>query len=526
MSRLVTTAEVRAALIEGREIALFDVREEGPYSRAHPLFAVSLPLSRIELLVLDLVPRWDAPIVVYDDGEGYAARAEARLQALGYSNVAQLDGGLDGWRRAGGEIFIDVNVPSKAFGELVESTRHTPSLAAHEVERLIADKADVVVLDSRRFEEYRTMSIPSGTSVPGGELVLRVQDLAPRPETTVIVNCAGRTRSIIGTQSLINAGIPNKVFALRNGTIGWTLAGLELDRGAERQFPELSADARAAAQVRAQALAERAGVRSVSRETVAQWQQQSGVTLYLLDVRNPAEFEAGHLPGFRSAPGGQLVQATDEWVGVRHGRIVLADDDGVRATLAASWLIQMGWRDVHVLDGGIKGGHLETGPRAPRRPPLPSGAIATITPQALAAEREQSVVIDLATSPRRASGHVPGAWFVVRARLKEALPRLQAGRLVLTSCDGALAHYAAADLADITDRAVAVLAGGTEAWKAAGLPLERGVPYSVEDEVDDVYKRPYEGTDNAAAAMQAYLDWEFGLVEQLARDGTHGFRVL
>ncbi|UZE47832.1 rhodanese-like domain-containing protein [Rhodopseudomonas sp. P2A-2r] len=418
MTRLVTTAEVRASLIEGREIALFDVREEGPYSRAHPLFAVSLPLSRIELRVLDLVPRWDAPIVVYDDGEGYAARAEARLQQLGYSNVAQLDGGLDGWRRAGGEIFIDVNAPSKAFGELVESTRHTPSLAAHEVERLIADKADIVVLDSRRFEEYRTMSIPSGTSVPGGELVLRVQDLAPRPETTVIVNCAGRTRSIIGTQSLINAGIPNKVFALRNGTIGWTLAGLELDRGAERRFPELSADARAAAQARAQALAERAGVRNVSPETVSQWQQQSDVTLYLLDVRTPAEFEAGHLPGFRSAPGGQLVQATDEWVGVRHGRIVLADDDGVRATLAASWLIQMGWRDVHVLDGGIKGGHLETGPRAPRHPPSPSGTIATITPQALAAERDQTVVIDLATSPRHASGHVPGAWFVVPARLR------------------------------------------------------------------------------------------------------------
>jgi hypothetical protein len=40
------------------------------------------------------------------------------------------------------------------------------------------------------------------------------------------------------------------------------------------------------------------------------------------------------------------------------------------------------------------------------------------------------------------------------------------------------------------------------------------------------YKRPYEGTDNKAAAMQAYLDWEYGLVDQLARDGTHGFFVI
>jgi rhodanese-related sulfurtransferase len=507
-------------------MALFDVREEGPYSRGHPLFAVSLPLSRIELKVLDLVPRFEAPIVLYDDGEGLVERAAARLRALGYSDVARLDGGLEGWRRAGGEVFIDVNVPSKAFGELVESQRHTPSLSATEVDRLITEKADVVVLDSRRFEEYRVMSIPGGTSVPGGELVLRLQDLAPRPETTVIVNCAGRTRSIIGTQSLINAGIPNPVFALRNGTIGWTLAGLDLDRGAGRRFPELSATARAAARDRATALAERVGVRFASRDTVERWQQEPGFTLFLLDVRTPSEFEAGHLSGFRSAPGGQLVQATDEWVGVRHARLVLADDDGVRATLAASWLIQMGWRDVHVLQGGIAGAEREIGPYKPRRPPFPATAAATVAPQDLAAVLDETVVIDLATSPRHATGHVPGAWFVVRAGLVEALERLPAGRrLVLTSCDGALARYAAADLAALTDRPLAILLGGTAAWEAAGLPIERGVVSAAED-VDDVYKRPYEGTDNAATAMQAYLDWEFGLVAQLARDGTHGFRVL
>jgi rhodanese-related sulfurtransferase len=524
MTRIVSVAEVRAALIEGREIALLDVREEGPYSRGHPLFAVSLPLGRIEIRVFDLVPRLDAPIVLYDDGGGLAERAAARLAGLGYSDVARLDGGLDGWRRAGGELFIDVNVPSKAFGELVEAQRHTPSLPAKEVDRLIAAKADVVVLDSRRFEEYRTMSIPTGTSVPGGELVLRLHDLAPRPETTVIVNCAGRTRSIIGTQSLINAGIPNPVFALRNGTIGWTLAGLQLDRGAGRRFPELSAPAQAAALDRARALAMRAGVRSVGRDTVALWQRQpQAFTLFLLDVRTPEEFEAGHLPGFRSAPGGQLVQATDEWVGVRHAYLVLADDDGVRATLAASWLIQMGWRNVHVLDGAIAGADLETGPRPPRLAPFPAADVPTIAPQALADTLDQFVVVDLASSPRHAEGHVPGAWFAVRAGLAEALQRLPAGRrLVLTSCDGSLARYAAADLGD---RPVALLEGGTRAWQAAGLPVERGLVRAA-GEVDDVYKRPYEGTDNAGAAMQAYLDWEFGLVEQLARDGTHGFRVL
>ena len=115
-----------------------------------------------------------------------------------------------------------MNTPSKAFGELVEARRHTPSLDAVEVKALLDAHADVVVLDARRFEEYRTMSIPTALSVPGAELVYRVQAAAPSPSSLVVVNCAGRTRSIIGAQSLVNAGIPNRVAALRNGTIGWT----------------------------------------------------------------------------------------------------------------------------------------------------------------------------------------------------------------------------------------------------------------------------------------------------------------
>ena len=213
MSRIAirSFADIRAALLAREEVALLDVREEAPFAEGHPLFAANIPLSRLDIEVYARVPRRTAPVTVYDDGEGLAERAAERLLALGYSDVALLEGGLAGWRAAGGELFIDVNVPSKSFGELVEAERHTPSLAAEEVKALLDEKADVVVLDARRFDEYQTMSIPGGTSVPGAELVLRVRELAPNPRTRVIVNCAGRTRSIIGTQSLINAGIPNEV---------------------------------------------------------------------------------------------------------------------------------------------------------------------------------------------------------------------------------------------------------------------------------------------------------------------------
>ncbi|MCP1197718.1 rhodanese-like domain-containing protein [Acetobacter senegalensis] len=522
-----SSAAVRQRLKDGAEIALLDVREEGAFALAHPLFAVNVPLGRIEERIGALIPRKDAPVVVYDDGEGRTAQAIHLLQSLGYLNVTALEGGLEGWKLSGGEIFIDVNVPSKAFGELVEHVRHTPSLPAREVHERIERGDDLVILDARRFVEYNVMSIPSGRSVPGGELALRVRDIVPSPQTTVIVNCAGRTRSIIGTQSLVNAGIPNPVFALRNGTIGWTLEGLSLEHGAARKGGDVSEPNLKISRARAIHLSERTGVRSVSASVLEHLLADPARSVYRLDVRSPEEYVQGHLAGFRSAPGGQLVQATDEWVAVRHGTIVLADDDGVRGRMTAHWLRQLGWDEVYVLEGW-EGLPVETGLESPvLLRPLPD--VATISPAQLheRAEGGDILVLDLATSPEFRRGHIPGARFVIRPDLISRLAFFTAEDIVLVSPDGIAAHLAALDLAGEKNRRVRVLKGGTQAWQAAGYTLEMGLDAgNALSAPDDVYKRPYEGTDNASEAMQSYLDWEFGLVAQLEKDGTHGFRVL
>ncbi|MFY9514026.1 MAG: rhodanese-like domain-containing protein, partial [Rubrivivax sp.] len=236
-----TADDVRQVLRERREIAFVDLREEHPYARAHPLWAVQLSATRLALDAPWRLPRRDVPVVLYDDGECLVDAAAATLRSLGWTEVHTLAGGLDGWRRSGGELFRDVNVPSKAFGELVEHERGTPSLPAEVVKAMLDRGDDLVVLDARRYDEFRTMAIPGGTSVPGAELLLRARDLAPNPATTVIVNCAGRTRSLIGAQSLVNAGLPNPVHALRNGTIGWLLAGFGLQHGATQRFGPVSA---------------------------------------------------------------------------------------------------------------------------------------------------------------------------------------------------------------------------------------------------------------------------------------------
>src|SRR6202022_2771060 len=230
----ITPAQVRCALVVREKIPLLDLRHEAAYATGHPLFAANMAADRIALEAETRLPRKDVPVVVYDAGEGLVPLAADRLRALGYTDVRQLDGGLQAWQRAGFELFRDLNSYAKAFGELVESRRHTPSLPADEVAALIATGANIAGVDVRRFDEYATMNIPGSISVPGAELVLRAGRVAPDPETTIIVNCAGRTRSIIGTQSLINAGVANKVLALRNGTIGWTLAKHDLEHGADR----------------------------------------------------------------------------------------------------------------------------------------------------------------------------------------------------------------------------------------------------------------------------------------------------
>jgi rhodanese-related sulfurtransferase len=520
----VTPREVRQDWIARREIALLDLREEDPFARAHPLFASQLPLSRLELEILDRVPRKDAKIVLYDNGEGLVSPAGKRLAALGYTQLRALAGGLQGWKDAGYELFQDVNSYSKAFGELVEARRHTPSLPAQEVQARIDAKADQVILDSRRFEEYAVMSIPGGISTPGAELVLRARELAPDPATTIIVNCAGRTRSLIGAQSLLNAGVPNPVFALRNGTIGWTLAQQTLEHGQSRRFPAVSDQTLEEARAKARDVAYRAGVRRIDAEGLADLAQDRKRTLYRFDVRTPEEYAAGHLPGFRSAPGGQLVQETDVFAPVRGGRIVLADDLGPRADMSASWLAQLGW-DVYVLDGGFDG-ELETGSWRPAAPSIPTVETVSAEDLAVALGDGAVVVLDLAPSPAHRKGHVPGAWFTIRARLAEAFERIPEGLpIVLTSPDGRLARLAAAEVEEISDHPVRVLDGGTEAWARTGRRLDTGLVRAASDP-EDVYKRPYEGTDNAAEAMQAYLDWEFGLVDQLGRDGSHGFFVI
>lgn len=519
--------DLKSLITSGHELAILDVREEGVYSEGHLLYASSLPLSKLEPSIFQLVPRKGAPIALCDDGDGLSERAAERLAEFGYTDVAVLENGMQGWRDAGHEVFSGINVPSKAFGEIVEHEQQTPNISAEELKAKLDAGDDLVVLDSRPYDEYHRMNIPTGLDVPGAELVHRVHDVAPSPDTLVVVNCAGRTRSIIGAQSLINAGIPNKVMALKNGTMGWNLAGYDLEHGSERRVLSSTEAGTAKATEAARRVAEKYGVRTITMDDLSAWQEETDQrTLYLFDIRNPEEFEAGHLSGSVWAPGGQLVQGTDKYAPVRNSRVVLIDDNGVRATMTAHWLIQMGWNDVVVLKGGLDSGKLETGKYQPVVAGLNRADADAISAADLnALLPDGATVLDLGRSLDFKAGHIPGAWFGVRSRLKTALDNVDiAGELVTTSDDGILARFAAAEASALLGQPVRYLDGGTNAWQAAGFVLEDGDGRQA-DEMNDMFLRPYDRASGIEQAMNDYLTWEIELVNQLERDGTTNFKL-
>ncbi|GGF58328.1 transferase [Azorhizobium oxalatiphilum] len=519
-TRLIDPQLLRDLLAGDGEIAVLDVREEGQFGEGHLFHAINAPYSRLELDVPALAPRRSARVVLLDDGDGVAARAAHRLAAIGYGDVSVLAGGVPAWVAAGYEVYKSTNSRFKAFAEVVEHAFHTPAIDAQDLARLKAEGADLVVLDSRTPEEFARFHVPGAISCPGADLVLNFDRFVTSPEQRVVISCAGRTRGIIGAQSLIDAGVPNRVQVLKGGTQGWRLAGLELASGADARAP---AEPAPQAQARAEAVRVRYGVPLVETPTLAAWlgAERDHRTTFLFDLRDTPARAARPVPGAIAAPGGQLVQALDRWVGVQRARIVLFDDDGVRARLTAHWLIQIG-EDVHVHDGV---------PALPQ--PVPgegqAPALEQVSPiEAAALLTEGGRALSLDASAAFRTEHAAGALWTIRPRLS-ALPQevTSAPVIVLFAQDPAVAALAAVDLREVSKARIVSVAGGVSAWREAGLPVEASPSVPPDTARIDYLFWAHDRHDGNPQAMHTYLGWEEQLPAQIAAEiAGGGFRLV
>lgn len=524
----ITAATLRSWLYDGAELALIDVREPGQCILAHILFSAPLPYSRFESDLPRLVPNHSVRMVLCDAGDGVATKAAAAAEAMGYTGVHVLGGGVASWTEAGHTLYEGVNVPSKAFGELVEHAQDTPRLTASEIAKRQQEGANMVIVDGRPLEEFRKFSIPGASCCPNGELALRASAFAPDPETTVIVNCAGRTRSIIGAQTLIDVGIPNPVYAMENGTQGWMLSGMVLDEGKDTGLPDIpgSIEERKAS---AAALARRHGVETVAASALSGWLADTDRTVYLLDVRTAderasdpasrASLIATH--GVVHAPGGQLVQATDQWIGVRNAAIVVLDTEDLRAPVTASWLRRLG-HQAFTLEGGLDaldGISAQTILAGFDLPELPGIAAATL---ATRMQDEDILLLDLRSSISYQAGHIAGARWAIRPRL----PETGAGQtVVLAAKTAAIAALAAQDLKQAGAGDVLLLEGDAEAWRAAGLEMTSSTDDPPTEDRIDFLSFTAGRHDGDEAASRRYLEWEIALVDQLDEQERAVFKI-
>ena len=532
MASKIDARTLKQALKSPGEIALIDVRETGSYSQGHPLFAVPIAYSRLELDAERLMPRKSVRVAAFDGGEGVAAKAARRLEGLGYTDVSVLEGGAAAWKAAGFTLFEGVNVPSKAFGEIVEVARHTPRIKARELIDMQKRGDNLVIVDGRTWDEYRRFNIPGGMSCPNGELVLHIDGIAKDPTTKIVVNCAGRTRSIIGAQTLIDWGVPNEVVALENGTQGYWLEGIPIEHGADRAAPagDLSPGAIETKRAKARAHAERHGVTYANAAGVVAMAADPSRTIYLLDVRKADEFAQDALPAFAHAPGGQLQQATDQWVGVKGARIVVSDmGENVRAPFVAAWLRQLGHEAIVLSEGSSARATLAAaGLAEARRPKFDASRVALrpLSPADVNAllARGGAQVVDVRSSMAYRDGHVRGALWSIRPRITGdvADPRKP---VVLVADDPGIAALVAQDLAEAGFGDVAVLAGGYKAWVADGLATD-ATPATPSDAecIDFVFHTLGRNEGNLESA-RAYLAWEIGLVDQLDADERAAFQL-
>lgn len=344
------------------EIAVLDVRKPAAFEAGHLLRAVNTPLASLVDLVRGFVPRLGTPLILCDAGDGLADDAAGRLAAMGYGDLYRLDGGVRAWSAAGFELFETGYAMANCFGLFIQEYCATPRIDGVDLKRRLDSGEPIVIVDSRPFEAYHAATVPGAVNVPVAELIREVARLATDETTTVVVHCGGKTRGVLGCQTLINAGFENPVVALDEGTGDWVMAGDRLETGAARTSGPASKQAKAAGREAAKRMTARFSVRTIAPEELDVWRRESDQrTLYVVDVRTPEEYEAGHLWDARSIPGGELAGCTEDHLATHNARLCLVDDDGARATVTASWMMQQGWPEVAVLAGGLDRHDLMTG---------------------------------------------------------------------------------------------------------------------------------------------------------------------
>ncbi len=518
--KIMTASDARNTIHSGQEIAVLDVREAGQFIEGHLLFAIPLPYSVLELKLADLVPRKDVTILLIDEGDQVAERAATRLEELGFSDVLVMQGGMPGWVMAGFPVYKGVNVPSKVMGELVETVWHPEMITPDALKTKLDGGAPVRFFDVRPQAEYAKMRVPKAACMPNGELAHRIGALEGEDaHQPIVLTCAGRTRGIIGAIGLKLSGHPGPVAALENGTQGWALSGYNLERGNKAEpLPPLQITDMQTSSQRGADMCARFNIERISPEGAEERLHARGQTTYFFDLRTQDEANAEPLAGARVVPGVQLVQATDQYVGVRHARLILACDTGLRSAIAAFWLHQLGfevfvlalndwseWPTVSDSDSGIS------------LPDIVSLPASEVTPA--------DVLIDVRPSQAFRKSHIEGASWSIRPMIGDVSARHSGMRMIFMDDGDGRAQLCVIDAINAGHADVAIVEGGHESLSQQGWHLVSTPDTPSDKDAIDFPLFVHDRHDGNLESARRYLAWETGLVAQLDASERQEFRL-
>ena len=517
-ARAVTVDDLVAALAAEPPPVVLDVRDLLESERGHLPGATILPRRRIEFRIEALVRDRTTPLVLVDSGETREGEqpdprsrlAAATLVALGYRDVAVLDGGVAAWRRAGLPTASGAQVSSKAFGRRVGDLERVPTIDIETLRRWQQEGRRIALCDVRGADEHTEGCIPGAVSLPGFEAISHALDMAAEADVVVLCSSA-RTRSFVVARTMIDLGLGN-VVALDGGALAWRLDGHELELGSRRRRVKPSTAGRQFAELGSARLAKHCGIGQIEAAELAALIYATGGNFSAFDLRNLGRHVVAHVPRSVSVASDVLIIRHQELIAVSGAPVVLVDDDAVRAQLVAVWLHRLGQSRVQLLAGGFAA-WTRSGRPASTVAEMPLGwrETSSVTPglgvddvaRWLAAYAPAHVLhVDTSASYRR--GHLPGAVWLPRGWLETRIAALApslAEALLLTCADGAQAAYAAATLRQLGYAHVAWLQGGTRIWAAAGRSLEASALPPQDDELLLPARRDVQ-------AMREYLDWE------------------
>lgn len=340
-NRIIDSQTFAHWLDDGAELAVLDLRsKEAATGYGQPLFGTNLPADRVLEEIHRAVPRPQVRTVLVDGGDRRGATLAGTLHDKGWPHIHALEGGFPAWLESG-YATRSFDIPGKDFSLAVQKERNTPVVTVQQLKERRERGEDIIVIDTRTVAEYERNHVPGAVNVPAAELLLRYTEVVPSIETHVVVSCAGLPRAILGAQTLIDAGVPNAVAYLDDGTAAWRRAGWELEEGLTSRYGSSTERSRAFGRAHVAKLPTAGKFPDIDLETARAWATDSRRTTYLLDVRTPEEFAAQSLSGSISSEGGQLFGLSSRTIATRGARVVLIDDtDGIRARSVAHWLFR------------------------------------------------------------------------------------------------------------------------------------------------------------------------------------------